>query len=187
MKKFAVALAFLTSPAAASGTGHAFQSNAQLMQCLDAWNNPDPRCLAYKAQCEQRGNNIYYILGTTLYCKGGDQSTKTGIDAGAGCTQSNVRFHPYQNDSVESRATLGGSSCLHKFTLDAGVQLTATSIVSKPKNGSLTQYASLSYSYVPKTGFVGVDAYSVRICASSQKGSGCSTISYQVNVVTPKR
>jgi hypothetical protein len=75
------------------------------------------------------------------------------------------------------------TSCLHKFVLDSGVRLKAASIVRNPKNGSLTQNTPLSFTYVPKTNFAGVDAYAVRICASSQRGSGCSTISYQVSVL----
>jgi Bacterial Ig domain len=104
-------------------------------------------------------------------------------DARAGCNWSTTRFFPLKNDKVSAHGTVDTAGCTQKFSGDKNLRLVTAIIASNPNNGTLTQTDPFTFSYIPNTNFKGADSYSIKVCATSSRGAGCSTISYKVDVI----
>ena len=101
----------------------------------------------------------------------------------ADCSVNRFRFFPAQNDSVSTTGMLsGGRDCMHRFRSRATLQMTSGAIVSRPRNGTLSEVGALQFKYAPKPGFKGTDQYAIRICGRGVTGSGCSTVTYNMTV-----
>jgi hypothetical protein len=100
----------------------------------------------------------------------------------APCQTLGGQFFVDQNDSVAFSTTTNSAGCDHVYRAGGTLALESATIVSRPKNGNLTQSGALSFTYKPKSGFVGTDTYVVRVCGSNRSGKGCSTLNYTTNV-----
>jgi len=99
------------------------------------------------------------------------------------CNKSHVQFDVTQSEAATVEETIvGGASCEDSFVGRGSTQLTGASISSSPSNGTLQQISDLKFRYQPHKGFRGSDGYAVQVCGEGNNGSGCSTITYEVNV-----
>ena len=87
-----------------------------------------------------------------------------------------------QGDSVSYSDTVsGGSTCTHPSRAGGSTTFTSVSVVSPPRNGTLSSSA-LSATYTPKSGFKGSDQYVIKVCGNRSGSPGCSTLTYAVTV-----
>ena len=107
----------------------------------------------------------------------------TASTAMADCRIIAFRFFPPHNDSVSTTGvSTGGSACTTRLRSIATLQMTSSSIVSRPSNGTLSQTGAMGFRYAPRAGFKGVDRYAIKVCGRGGGGSGCSTLSYNITV-----
>jgi hypothetical protein len=60
----ATALLILISyPALADTLGIGAPTATQMNHCLDAWNQPEPKCMAFKNKCEKAGGTFFIEEG----------------------------------------------------------------------------------------------------------------------------
>jgi RHS repeat-associated protein len=93
-------------------------------------------------------------------------------------------YHPDKRDSVPRTMTdVGGAVCSHTYSPDSGstLQLTHASIASHPHHGRLT-INGLTYTYKPDAGYTGSDHFETDVCGSTDYGSGCSRLIYDVTL-----
>ena len=101
----------------------------------------------------------------------------------ASCRIVNATFRPHLNESATSTGvSTGGGACTTRFQAGATGHFTSIAIAARPAHGALTQVDGSRYRYKPSAGFKGVDHYGFRICGSSDSGSGCATLSYNITV-----
>jgi hypothetical protein len=94
----------------------------------------------------------------------------------------NTTFHPDKNEAnTLNETSVGGGACRHQYN-EHGARFTSLSVATHPKNGTVTQTGDRTFAYQPRAGFKGSDVYAIQICANTSKGSGCSTLTYQVTV-----
>lgn len=91
-------------------------------------------------------------------------------------------FFVDQNDTVTYVQTADAKGCGHNFRSGGETIFTGASIIAPAKNGKFVQTGSFNFGYTPKAGFKGLDTYSVRLCGTNRRGSGCSTINYQTTI-----
>jgi hypothetical protein len=66
MKRLLVASASLllaSYPAVADTLGSGAPTTAQMNHCLDAWNQPEQKCMAFKNKCEKAGGTFFIEEG----------------------------------------------------------------------------------------------------------------------------
>jgi hypothetical protein len=92
-------------------------------------------------------------------------------------------FFPDRNDSVEIRVTTdAGQGCGMAFKEGPGYRFTGASIIKAPPHGVLAKTGPTKFLYLPFKGYRGEDSYAIRICAVVQGRSGCSLLTYVVEV-----
>jgi hypothetical protein len=79
---------------------------------------------------------------------------------------------------------IGGAACPHTYAPLPGsdMKLTHASVVSPPQQGKVERGGPLTLNYHPNPDAIGSDQYEVEICGSSQHGSGCSHLTYQITL-----
>jgi hypothetical protein len=78
---------------------------------------------------------------------------------------------------------VAGAVCGHHYVPGTpGLRLTSASVVGQPSHGTLASSGGLKFRYQPTAGFKGADRYVIRVCGTSPKGSGCSTLNYRVTL-----
>ena len=99
----------------------------------------------------------------------------------ADCNVIGGRFHPDQKDVLNLSGTMpAGSTCIHRVHARNTYKFASASVVSGPRNGTLSAIESFSFRYQPKAGFHGSDEYAVRVCGVRQ--GACSMLMYRMTV-----
>ncbi len=105
------------------------------------------------------------------------------VPAQATCQFSPFSFFPVRNDEVQIRVTTqSGHSCTMAFKEGPGYKFTSASFLKAPPHGVLAKTGPTKFLYLPFTGYQGNDSYAVKICAIVQGRSGCSSLTYVVDV-----
>ncbi len=105
------------------------------------------------------------------------------LPAHADCRFSPFSFFPDRNDSVEIRATTdAGHGCAMAFKEGPGYRFTGASMVKGPPHGVLAKTGTTKFLYLPFKGYRGEDSYAIKVCAIVQGRSGCSLLTYVVEV-----
>jgi hypothetical protein len=101
----------------------------------------------------------------------------------AACTVVPMTYHPAQNAAGSTTGAITrGSTCLHQYRSGTAYAIDSVSIASRPANGALTQAGRFAIRYKPRPGYKGTDQYSLKLCASGARGSGCSVITYRMTI-----
>ena len=110
--------------------------------------------------------------------------TLTGlIPAQATCHFSPFSFFPDRNDRVQIQVTTeSGQSCAMAFKEGPGFKFTSASFLAPPPHGVLAKTGETAFLYLPFDGYKGPDSYAIKICAIVQGRSGCSSLTYVVDV-----
>lgn len=110
--------------------------------------------------------------------------TLTGLThAEAACYFSPYSFFPDRNDQVQIQVTTElGQSCAMAFKEGPGYKLTSASFLKGPPHGVLAKTGATKFLYLPFTGYKGHDSYAIKVCAIVQGRSGCSSLTYVVDV-----
>ncbi|SDR41048.1 hypothetical protein SAMN05519103_02784 [Rhizobiales bacterium GAS113] len=105
------------------------------------------------------------------------------LPARAECQFSPFSFFPDRNDAVEIRVrTESGHSCAMAFKEGPGYRFTKASFLKPPPHGVLAKTGPTKFLYLPFKGYRGEDSYAIKLCAIVQGRSGCSSLTYLVNV-----
>jgi hypothetical protein len=105
------------------------------------------------------------------------------LEARADCHFLPVSFFPDRNDAVDIAVTADtGSYCAMKFLEGPGYKFTSATFGKAPPHGILAQTGPTAFLYRSFDGYHGPDSYSLRICADVRGKSGCSTLTYHVEV-----
>jgi hypothetical protein len=103
--------------------------------------------------------------------------------AHADCRIVNTSFRPHLNESVTSTGvSTKGGACTVRLASAATGHFTSTTIATRPGHGTLTQVDGSRFRYKPTAGFKGIDRYSFKVCGTSNAGSGCATLTYNITV-----
>jgi hypothetical protein len=105
-------------------------------------------------------------------------------DASAKCSTDRYRFAVEKNDIAG--VTMKGSPGDHcntsfRSSPESTLKLTSATVTSPAKNGEASASTS-GMTYVPKTGFSGTDAFTVKVCGENKAGKGCSTLNVSVTL-----
>jgi hypothetical protein len=105
------------------------------------------------------------------------------LPARADCRFSPFSFFPDRNDAVEIRvSTDAGHSCVMAFKEGPGYRFTSAYFLKAPPHGVLAKIGPTKFSYLPFTEYKGEDSYALKVCAIVQGRSGCSSLTYVVDV-----
>jgi hypothetical protein len=103
--------------------------------------------------------------------------------AQSACQFSPYSFFPDRNDQVEIQVTTqSGQSCAMAFKEGPGFKFTSASFLTPPPHGVLAKTGETAFLYLPFDGYKGPDNYAIKICATVQGRSGCSSLIYKVDV-----
>ena len=102
--------------------------------------------------------------------------------ASATCDIKGEIFYLHKNDTSRHTTKTDLHGCDLHFIAAGTITFRSAAIVAKPKNGDLRKIAHLEFRYRPKPGFKGNDAFAVKVCGKTPKGSGCSTLHYDATV-----
>jgi hypothetical protein len=110
--------------------------------------------------------------------------TLTGlIPAQATCHFSPFSFFPDRNDQVQIQVTTeSGQSCTMAFREGPGYKFTGASFLKAPPHGVLAKTGETKFLYLSFTGYKGEDSYAINICAIVRGRSGCSSLTYVVDI-----
>jgi hypothetical protein len=101
----------------------------------------------------------------------------------AACHFSPFSFFPDRNDQVQIQVTTqAGQSCAMAFKEGPGYKFTSASFLKPPPHGVLAKTGATKFLYLPFKGYRGPDSYAIKICAIVQGRSGCSSLTYVVDV-----
>ena len=120
---------------------------------------------------------------------GVDTYTYTNKDASgqiSGVVTVSITVRPVAtNDAytTNTNVTLNTAAATGILANDKGSGLVTDSIVANPANGTLTQNADGSFSYVPNAGFSGIDTYTYTLRDSSGQVSNVATVTVTVKPV----
>ncbi|MGP0059325.1 MAG: hypothetical protein ACLPID_08580 [Beijerinckiaceae bacterium] len=105
------------------------------------------------------------------------------LEARAECHFAPVSFFPDRNDKADIAVTTDNISfCAMKFLEGPGYKFTSATFGKAPPHGVLAQTGPTAFLYHSFDGYHGSDSYSIRICADVRGKSGCSTLTYHVEV-----
>ena len=77
-----------------------------------------------------------------------------------------------------------GSSCGSRQWRFGSTAPSMLYIAAKPSHGALTISYPATYRYTPASGYVGSDAFTLRVCGTKNGGyQGCANIQFDVSVV----
>ena len=68
------------------------------------------------------------------------------------------------------------------FKEGPGFKFTGASFLQPPPHGVLAKTGATEFLYLPFDGYKGPDSYAIKICAIVQGRSGCSSLTYLVDV-----
>jgi len=119
-----------------------------------------------------RGGLVALIVGTAM--------TSGAL---ADCRVVNTTFRVHLNEQVTSTGvSTKGGACTTRLGAGGTTHFTSTSIAERPAHGTLTQVDGSRFRYKPSSGFKGVDRYSFKVCGTSNAGTGCATLTYNITV-----
>ena len=103
--------------------------------------------------------------------------------ASAGCRTTPLRFSFDSNAETSAEASVtGDGSCRLNFRAIQGMY-EDSSILKKPRNGTLRQINITSFFYKANAGFKGKDDFTLKLCGTRKTGSsGCVTANYVLNI-----
>jgi hypothetical protein len=105
------------------------------------------------------------------------------IPAEAACYFSPYNFFPDRNDQVQIQVTTeSGQSCAVAFKEGPGYKFTSASFLRGRRTACWPRPARPNFLYLPFTGYKGPDSCAIKLCAIVQGRSGCSSLSYVVDV-----
>jgi hypothetical protein len=105
------------------------------------------------------------------------------VPAEAACQFSPFSFFPDRNDRVQIEVTTeAGQSCTMAFKEGPGFKFTSAEFLKPPPHGVLAKTGTTAFLYLPFDGYKGPDSYAIKICAILQGRSGCSSLTYVVDV-----
>src|SRR5580765_3106319 len=105
------------------------------------------------------------------------------MPAEAACQFSPFSFFPDRNDRVQIRVTTqSGQSCAMAFKEGPGFKFTSAEFLKPPPHGVLAKTGETAFLYLPFDGYKGPDSYAIKVCAIVQERSGCSSLTYLVEV-----
>jgi hypothetical protein len=105
------------------------------------------------------------------------------LPARAACQFSPFSFFPDRNDQVQVQVTTRtGQSCGMAFKEGPGYHFTRASFLTSPPHGVLAKTGRTKFVYIPFKGYKGPDSYAIKMCAIVQGRSGCSSLTYVVDV-----
>lgn len=102
--------------------------------------------------------------------------------AQAACDIKGDIFYLHANDSTKHALKTDMHGCDLHFISSGKIDFRTATIMNKPKNGMLEKVAHLEFVYRPNKDFKGSDDFVVKVCGSTQKGKGCSTLNYTATV-----
>ena len=102
--------------------------------------------------------------------------------ASAGCDIDGEVFYLHLNDKTTQKVKTDPNGCDLHFISSGKIDFTSAAIVKGPKNGDLRKIAHLEFLYLPKQSFKGNDDFVIKVCGKTQKGRGCSTLTYTAQV-----
>ena len=118
-------------------------------------------------------------------------------DAHASCLQKGgdkgalkeAEFHPENNDTITLLYWLEGvSTCYNRIPMPAGYEVIEAHIENHPSRGTVSQIDKNVFKYTKNSGHLGMDHYSVRVCAKKRFGTtGCTLIRYNMNSIMGKQ
>ena len=100
-----------------------------------------------------------------------------------------AEFHPENNDTITLLYWLEGvSTCYNRVPMPSGYEVIEAHIENHPTRGTVTQIERQVFKYTKNSGHLGMDHYSVRVCARKRFGtSGCTLIRYNMNSIMGKQ
>ena len=100
-----------------------------------------------------------------------------------------AEFHPEKNDTITLLYWLEGvSTCYNRVPMPQGYDVIEASIENHPSRGTVTQIDKNVFKYTKNSGHLGMDQYSVRVCAKKRFGTtGCTLIRYNMNSIMGKQ
>ena len=118
-------------------------------------------------------------------------------DAKASCLQKGgdkgalkeAEFHPENNDTITLLYWLEGvSTCYNRVPMPSGYEVIEAHIENHPSRGTVSQIDKNVFKYTKNMGHLGMDHYSVRVCARKRFGTtGCTLIRYNMNSIMGKQ
>ena len=82
----------------------------------------------------------------------------------------------------------GVSTCYNRVPMPQGYDVIEASIENHPSRGTVTQIDKNVFKYTKNSGHLGMDQYSVRVCAKKRFGTtGCTLIRYNMNSIMGKQ
>jgi hypothetical protein len=101
----------------------------------------------------------------------------------ADCHFSPYTFFPDRNDHVSIAVTAdAGSSCGMAFREGPGYKFTSADFAKAPPHGILSQTGPTAFVYRAFDNYRGLDSYAIKICAVVDGKSGCSVLTYNVQL-----
>lgn len=91
-------------------------------------------------------------------------------------------FYMHDNDAKKTTIQTDQHGCDLHFVTRGKTRFRSARIVAKPQNGLLRKIANVEFRYKPRPDFKGTDTFTLRVCGRTEKGRGCSTITYQTFV-----
>jgi hypothetical protein len=123
-----------------------------------------------------RSPALIFSITATLMAAG-------ALPAEAACQFSPFSFFPDRNDRVQIQVTTqSGQSCAMAFKEGPGFKFTSAEFLKPPPHGVLAKTGETAFLYLPFDGYKGPDSYAIKICAIVQGRSGCSSLTYVVDV-----
>ena len=100
-----------------------------------------------------------------------------------------AEFHPENNDTITLLYWLEGvSTCYNRVPMPQGYEVIEAYIENHPTRGTVTQTDLNIFKYTKNSGHLGMDQYSVRVCARKRFGTtGCTLIRYNMNSIMGKQ
>ncbi len=111
-----------------------------------------------------------------------------GPPPAANCIVSPFTVHNGGTASVKMTVSNDGGYCAAALTADSGQPFDAPLVPEKPRHGddSVVQYNhKTSIEYVPTTGYVGPDAFTVKLIVKGQPGYTTINLAIDVQAVAP--
>jgi hypothetical protein len=100
----------------------------------------------------------------------------------ADCVTSGTSFYVAQNDGITYDMVVTHDGRCEGGYRSGGTSFTSATITENPINGTIQTNGISNYIYTARLGFKGQDRFKLRICGKNLAGSGCSIITYNLDV-----
>jgi hypothetical protein len=87
-----------------------------------------------------------------------------------------------ENDTRNMRLLIRGS-CARSMQTSALSYFTSIKVAQAPTHGTIRVQNEYSFVYTAKPGYRGPDAFAIRICGQNRGRDGCSTLTYQAQIL----